>query len=387
MRTAKRGRAVKVGVAALVLAVTVASCGVAGLAETRKVAAPLDLSDTLTTTPWQRYAGWTRVVWDRYNNLAHRDRAPTPDLAVSANIGDIGGDVQKGRELAFSRSRGGGCVACHVMGSATPETPGNVGLDLSTIGTAGRSDAYLFDYIYDPRRINPVSIMPPWGSHGLYSADEIRDIVAFLKSLKTPAAFKSALDDPARRTKPVEDRDALDPFINPGIERVAAGEARFNSPGPNGKQCSSCHAQAKAAFADWAATMPQWEPRLRKVLGVEEFILRHAKATTGASYAMGGGENVDLSVYLHFLAHGKPIRVDTSSAPAREALRLGEELYNAKVGQLNFSCADCHNADKGANKWIRGQYLGEVKGQLDHYPAWRTSRNEVWDIRKRFQWC
>ena len=27
------------------------------------------------------------------------------------------------------------------------------------------------------------------------------------------------------------------------------------------------------------------------------------------------------------------------------------------------------------------------KGQLDHFPTWRTSLNEIWDIRKRFQWC
>jgi sulfur-oxidizing protein SoxA len=54
---------------------------------------------------------------------------------------------------------------------------------------------------------------------------------------------------------------------------------------------------------------------------------------------------------------------------------------------LNFSCADCHSADKGAQKWIRGQWLGELRGQLDHFPTWRTSQQSIWDIRKRFQWC
>jgi sulfur-oxidizing protein SoxA len=45
--------------------------------------------------------------------------------------------------------------------------------------------------------------------------------------------------------------------------------------------------------------------------------------------------------------------------------------------------------EKGALKWIRGQWLGEFRGQLDHFPTWRTSRGagEIWDVRKRFQWC
>ena len=36
---------------------------------------------------------------------------------------------------------------------------------------------------------------------------------------------------------------------------------------------------------------------------------------------------------------------------------------------------------------IRGQWLGEQKGQYDHFPTWRTSQADVWDMRKRMQWC
>ena len=74
-------------------------------------------------------------------------------------------------------------------------------------------------------------------------------------------------------------------------------------------------------------------------------------------------------------------------------VRLYDSLYRAagpgqfrlKIGQFHFACTDCHG--QAANKWIRGQWLGEPKGQFDHFPLWRTSRNEVWDIRKRLQWC
>ena len=60
-------------------------------------------------------------------------------------------------------------------------------------------------------------------------------------------------------------------------------------------------------------------------------------------------------------------------------------MSKRKVGQLNFACTDCHGIV--ANHWIRGQWLGEPKGQYDHFPTWRTSLQKVWDIRQRFQWC
>ena len=50
--------------------------------------------------------------------------------------------------------------------------------------------------------------------------------------------------------------------------------------------------------------MPKWDPRLNKVLGVEEFVTRHTKATTGDTWLMETDENRAMSVYLHFLANG-----------------------------------------------------------------------------------
>src|SRR4029079_16710647 len=135
----------------------------------------------------------------------------------------------------------------------------------------------------------------------------------------------------------------------------------------------------------WASSMRKWAPRLNKVLGVEEFVTRHAKATTGADWLMETDDNLAMSVYLRFPANGTPIKVDTDSAEAKAAIERGKQLSQRKVGQLNMACTDCHG--KVANHWIRGQWLGEPKGQYDHFPTWRTSLLKGWDIRQRFQWC
>lgn len=345
--------------------------------------APLSLEGSAALAPWQRYGDWTKARWETYNSLDKRN--VTPPRGREIELKSVTGDAAKGQQLAFDRSRGGGCLACHVMGPKTQALPGNVGVDLSEIGSAGRTDQWLFNYIYDGRVYNPESVMPPWGKHGFYSEAEIRDLVAFLKTLKAATTFADPLNDPDKRPQPVEDRDGLDPFINPAAERIEVGAALFKQPGPNGKACITCHAAPATAFKRWAVEMPKWEPRLKKVLGAEEFITRHAKATTGADYLMQSAANTDLSIYLHSLANGEAIKVDLSTPEAKAAFERGVELTKTKIGQFNFSCVDCHQV--GANKWLRGQWLGESRGQFDHFPLWRTSRNEVWDIRKRFEWC
>src|SRR5512133_1303523 len=180
--------------------------------------APLSLDGSAASSPRERHPGWNTTRWDHYNSLANPKA--TPPHGGEIVLKEVTGDAAKGQVLAFDRSRGGGCLACHVMGPRTPETPGNVGPDLSEIGKAGRTDQWLYNYVYDARVYNPKSVMPPWGKHGFYNEAEIRDMVAFLKTLKTPAKFANPLDDPEKRPLPVEDRDALDPFVNPAAERI-----------------------------------------------------------------------------------------------------------------------------------------------------------------------
>lgn len=352
-------------------------------------AAPMLREGPAAETPWKRYQGWTKDSWDTFNNLTDQARSPAaPAHEAYVNLpSPVAGDPEKGRLLAFSRDRGSSCVTCHVMGPNTPEMPGNVGPDLSEIGSAGRDDAYLFNYVFDPRATNPHTMMLPWGRHTFYTQEEIQDVVAFLKTLKTPAIFKNQLDDPSRRPLPVEDRDWRDPFVNPAAEAIETGGELFKKASASGKSCSSCHATPETAFKRWGVSMPKWDARLKHMVGVEEFIYRHAAATMGEKWLMQSPENLKLAIYLRSLANGEKIDVKLDAPEARAAFERGEKLTNAKIGQLNLSCQDCHAPSMGAGHWMRGQYLGEMKGQIAHFPTWRTSRDQIWDIRKRFQWC
>ena len=93
-----------------------------------------------------------------------------------------------------------------------------------------------------------------------------------------------------------------------------------------------------------------------------------------------------MSVYLRFLANGTPIKVDTDSAEAKAAIERGKELSQAQGRPAQHGLHRLPRQSR-VNHWIRGQWLGEPKGQYDHFPTWRTSLLTVWDIRQRFQWC
>ena len=350
-----------------------------------KKEALLELKGDASERPWKRYPGWPARDYSKYNTLGKLATPPAPKEPRKL-AAPVTGDAAKGAKLVADRSRGGSCLACHVMGQAgNADLPGNVAPDLSEIGNAGRDDEWLFNQIYDARVYNPDTVMPPWGSHGFFTDAEIGDMVAFLKTLKKPAVFRTVLDNPEKRPVPVEKRDNLDAIENPGMWAVDKAQELWKQKMAAGFSCNTCHSDPKAQFKTWAASMPKWEPRLDKVLGVEEFVTRHAKATTGANWLMETAENRAMSVYLHYLANGEPIKVDTGSAAAKAAIARGVELSKRKVGQLNMACTDCHGI--AANHWIRGQWMGEPKGQYDHFPTWRTSLLAVWDIRQRFQWC
>jgi L-cysteine S-thiosulfotransferase len=372
-------------IAALIAAGLFVIAGEQAASAQAKKEVPLETKEDASARPWKRYAGWPTRDYSKFNTLGNLASPPAPKEPRKIS-GPITGDAKKGAEMVADRNRGGSCLACHVMGPAGgANLPGNVAPDLSEIGNAGREDEWLFNYIYDGRVYNPDTVMPPWGSHGLFDDQEINDMVAFLKTLKSPAVFKTELDDPAKRPPPVEKRDNLDSIENPAMWAVDKAQELWKQAGVAGSSCNTCHSDPKTSFKTWAASMPMWEPRLNKVLGVEEFVTRHAKATTSASWPMETEENRAMSVYLHFLANGAPLKVDTSSPGAKAAMERGKELSARKVGQLNMACTDCHG--KVANHWIRGQWLGEPKGQYDHFPTWRTSLLAIWDIRQRFQWC
>ena len=123
-------------------------------------------------------------------------------------------------------------------------------------------------------------------------------------------------------------------------------------------------------------------------MSIEDFLTVHGPETTGTPLPAESEANLDLTVLVKMASNGMPVAIDTASPLARAALARGKASFYRRVGERNHACADCHTPDKGANKFLGGRLLADVtEGMTRHFPTWRTSQTQLWDMRKRMQWC
>lgn len=85
--------------------------------------------------------------------------------------------VAAGRELAFATAKGN-CLACHAIEGG--RQMGDIGPPLAGLSARYPDRAELFARIWDESAYNPVTLMPPFGRHGILNAEEINLVVDFL---------------------------------------------------------------------------------------------------------------------------------------------------------------------------------------------------------------
>jgi sulfur-oxidizing protein SoxA len=336
-----------------------------------------------------RYPGWTTRDFDRAATYAYDDQRPEPPVQRVTMPAGIAGDAGKGRALFLNRSKGP-CVACHLVPGDDVWPAGSAGPDQSTIGDRRLPDQYLYQAIWDPRVYFPNTVMPPWGTVGLFSPQEIVHIVAYLQTLKGPAPpEKDRERNPFTRTKPAGFGDNLDPTNNPAVILAENAEAFWTSRGPSAKACADCHEGGVArAMRGVATRYPRFVKAYGRVMSVEDFLEVHAPETTGNALPSESAESLAMTMLVKRASNGLPVQVDVSSAEARAAMVRGKATFYRKVGERNHACADCHTVEGAAGKFLGGRVLADVRrGLTRHFPTWRTDRAEVWDMRKRFQWC
>ncbi len=99
--------------------------------------------------------------------------------AISLSATALAGD-NDGKALAFNKKKGN-CLACHVISGG--KQPGNIAPPLISMKARFPNKADLRAQIFDARKKNPNSMMPPFGPHAILTDKEIDSIVEFIYSL------------------------------------------------------------------------------------------------------------------------------------------------------------------------------------------------------------
>lgn len=174
-----------------------------------------------------------------------------------------------------------------------------------------------------------------------------------------------------------------DDSANPGMLAVLDGQALWEArPNPNAPACTGCHGDA-AGMRGVAARYPAWnEAHAQPVdLAGQVNICRETRQSLPPLPA----ESADLLALTAFIAHqSRGLAISPPSDPRMQPSReRGRRIFTARMGQLNLSCAQCHD-----ERW--GQSLAGTpipQAQPVGYPIYRLEWQAVGSLQRRFRGC
>lgn len=175
----------------------------------------------------------------------------------------------------------------------------------------------------------------------------------------------------------------MDDFDNPGMIGVEkAMDVWATADGSAGKACADCH-NDPASMAGVRATYPKWNEEKGMVTTIEMEVNNCRTERMGAEpwkYASGG--MVDMVALISSVSRGMTVDV-AIDGPAQETWELGKELYYTRTGQLEMSCANCHEQSYGM--MIRADHLSQ--GQINGFPVYRLKNTKLNGVHSRFRGC
>ena len=193
------------------------------------------------------------------------------------------------------------------------------------------------------------------------------------------AERRSGYHDMGPSVQAMQDDDAA----NPGTLWVLQGEALWNRPqGAAAKSCADCHGAA-SGMAGVAARYPAFSSATSRPIDLEQRInLCRTDNQKADAWAYESRELLSLSAYVARQSREMPIAppADPRLAPF---LAAGAELFNRRQGQLNLSCAQCHDDNHG--KKLAAATIPQA--HPTGYPIYRLEWQSLGSLKRRLRNC
>ncbi|HSV46343.1 MAG TPA: sulfur oxidation c-type cytochrome SoxA [Ramlibacter sp.] len=174
-----------------------------------------------------------------------------------------------------------------------------------------------------------------------------------------------------------------DEFTNPGMLWAQQGRRLWSAPAGNGKSCATCHDSASQSMRGVAARYPAFDISQRRVINLEQRINACREQHQHAEpLAYESQELLALTTFVGRQSLGMPVEVQVDG-PAADSFRHGRAEYYQRRGQLDLSCAQCHQERTGAR--LRGEVISQ--GQINGHPVYRQLWQTVGSTHRMFAWC
>lgn len=175
----------------------------------------------------------------------------------------------------------------------------------------------------------------------------------------------------------------MDDFDNPGMIFVEQGQDTWAKvDGSEGKSCSSCHNDMDS-MAGVKATYPKWNAEAGEVRTLQMQVNACRTERMGAeAWKYDSGTAINMEAALTSVSRGLPVNV-AIDGPAQSMWEKGKEIYYTRTGQLELSCANCHEDSYGM--MIRADHLSQ--GQINGFPVYRLKNTKLNGSHSRFKGC
>src|SRR5215475_8798894 len=194
------------------------------------------------------------------------------------------------------------------------------------------------------------------------------------------AERKSGYEFMARETRAMQDDDTA----NPAMLSVLDGETLWQrKDGSAAKSCADCHGDARTSMKGVAARYPAFDAARGRPVNLEERInICRAEKQQATPLPFESKELLALAAYVGRQSRGMPIEI-TEDARIKPFLQAGRDMFTERQGQLNLSCAQCHDDNWGQK--LAGAAIPQ--GHPTGYPLYRLEWQTLGSLQRRLRNC
>jgi len=174
-----------------------------------------------------------------------------------------------------------------------------------------------------------------------------------------------------------------DDFENPMFVYVDEGlDSWQTAEGTQDKACATCHEDI-SSMKGVRAGYPKWNETAKKPYTLEHQINACRTEQMGAKpWQWESRKMTAMTAAIGLQSRGMPVKVQTDG-PMKDWWQKGKDLYYTRVGQLDMSCAHCHEDNTG--NMIRADHLSQ--GHINGFPLYRSKWQGPGSTHRRFSGC
>ncbi len=170
---------------------------------------------------------------------------------------------------------------------------------------------------------------------------------------------------------------------NPAMLWVQDGKALWvKRDGTSQKSCADCHGEL-SRMRGVAARYPQYSVEAKRVVNLSQQI-NQCRSTRQRASAWPAEDASLLGLEAAIAIESRELPIAPPSQPQLvQAQQRGEALFNQRIGQVDLSCRDCHDALAG--KRLGGNVIPQ--GHATGYPIYRLEWQAVGSLQRRLRGC